>query len=113
MSTSASSTVSTVPSSVALRSSSSVTRLSLLSGHRAIGEDHRAGDEAGLVGAEEGDHVRDLARLAGTADRLERVDRVVDLLEAAEHFRVRVVDRRVDPAGADHVAADSLLRVVE
>src|SRR3954463_13937187 len=113
MSTSASSTVSIVPSSVALRSSSSVTRLSLLSRHPAIGEDHGAGHEAGLVGGEEGYHVGDLARLARTADRLERVDRVVDLLEAAEHVGVRVVDRRVDPPRAYDVAADPLLRVVE
>src|SRR5690242_18363279 len=86
MSTSASSTVSTVPSSVALRSSSRVTELSLLSGHPAIGEDHRAGHEAGLIRCQERDHVRDLARLTGPADRLERVDRVVDLLEPAEHL---------------------------
>ena len=37
----------------------------------------------------------------------------VDLLEAAEHLRVGVVDRRVDPARGERVAADALLRVVE
>jgi len=40
--------------------------------------------------------INQLARLAGAPDRLERVDRRVHLLEAAEHLRVRVVDRRVD-----------------
>src|SRR4051794_28163698 len=66
----------------------------LLRRHPAVDADHGAGHEAGLVARQEQGDVGDLARLTRPADRLEGVDRVVDLLEPAEHFGVRVVDRR-------------------
>src|SRR5664279_2160842 len=85
----------------------------LLRGHPAVGHDDRPGNERRLVRGEEQGNVGDLARLAWPADRLERVDRGVDLGEAAEHLGVSVVDRRVDPARGDRVAADLLLGVVQ
>src|SRR6266576_1364832 len=84
-----------------------------LRGHPPVGDDHAAGDERRFVrGKEEGD-VRDLPRLARSTDRLERVDRRIDLAEPAEHLRMGVVDRRVDPARGDRVAPDALLGIVE
>src|SRR5437899_9923845 len=87
--------------------------LALLRGHSAVGDEDAAGDERRFVRGEEERDVGDLSRLAGTADRLERVDRRIDLAQPAEQLRMRVVDRRVDPAGRDRIAADALLRVVE
>src|SRR6266550_2424864 len=82
-------------------------------GHPAVGDEDAAGDERRLIRGEEERDIGDLPRLAGTADRLERVDRRIDLLQAAEHLRMGVIDRRVDPARRDRVAADPLLGVVE
>src|SRR5690242_3750552 len=84
-----------------------------LCGHPAVCDEDASGDERRLVRRQEERNVRDLARFAGPADRLERVDRRIDGLEATEHLRVGVVDRGVDPARRDRVASDALLRIVE
>src|SRR6478735_6683213 len=88
-------------------------RRRLLGGHPTVRDDHRTGHERRLVRGEEQRHVGDLPRLARPPDRLERIDLGVHLVEPAEHLGMGVVDRRVDPAGGDRVAADALLRVVE
>src|SRR6476661_425354 len=99
-------------SSAALRGTQTLAR-SLLRGHAAVGDEHAAGDERRLVRGQEERDVGDLPRLPGSADRLEGVDRRIDLLEPAEHLGMGVVDRRVDPPGRDRVAADVLLGVVQ
>src|SRR6185436_5567825 len=99
-------------SSAALRGAEPLAR-ALLRGHPAVGNEHAAGDERRLVRGQEERDVGDLPRLPGPADRLEGVDRRIDLLEPAEHLDMGVVDRRVDPPGRDRVAADVLLGVIE
>src|SRR6476469_8434922 len=59
---------------------------SLLGRHPAIRDQHRARDERRLVRGKEQGGVRDLARLTGAPDRLERVDLGVDIVETAEHL---------------------------
>src|SRR5687768_6181946 len=108
-----SSVIGTPPHSSAHRTAAPGRSGDLLGRHPAIRDKHRAGDERRLVRREEQRDVGDLARLAGPADRLERVDVSVDLVEPAEHLRVGVVDGGVDPARGDGVAADALLGVVE
>src|SRR5205807_7620136 len=68
-----------------------------------VDDDRFAGDVAGVVGGEEGDHLPDLRRRADAAERGRLQHPVENLLVAPESLR----EARFDQPRRDRVAADS------